>query len=318
MDLRDIGKIDLNLLVALEVLFEERNVSRAAARLFVTQSAMSKTLGRLRKLFDDQLFTRAAGGMQPTPRAEQIASYLPSILQDLQRIVQPMIFDPMEYRGEFYMALPEYVGTWVLPRLFQRLAERAPSMRIHSAAAKHNHQLAQLASGELDFVVQLERHSYPEEFRVTTLGFAKPKLFARKGHPLENANPSWDDLLQYPKVQLHIPDSEEAHLMAHVSDSDFVRYRKASEAHLTTEHLYTALQVVRSTDFICVGPPLFMELGALNKQLITLKVPIKNEINIKFVVVYHERIADSVPHLFLLQQLMTCVDEWRSEKNMPF
>ena len=70
MDIRDLGRLDLNLLVALEALLEERSVSKAAERLYITQSAMSKTLGRLRDLFDDQLFVRRGSGMVPTPRAE--------------------------------------------------------------------------------------------------------------------------------------------------------------------------------------------------------------------------------------------------------
>lgn len=77
MDIRDLGRLDLNLLVALEALIEEGNVSRAAERLFITQSAMSKTLGRLRQLFDDPLFIRKGAGMVPTPRAEQLARQLP-------------------------------------------------------------------------------------------------------------------------------------------------------------------------------------------------------------------------------------------------
>ena len=69
MDIRELGRLDLNLLVALEALIEEGSVSKAAERLFITQSAMSKTLGRLRELFDDPLFIRRGSGMVPTPRA---------------------------------------------------------------------------------------------------------------------------------------------------------------------------------------------------------------------------------------------------------
>ena len=69
MDIRELGRLDLNLLVALEALIEEGSVSRAAERLYITQSAMSKTLGRLRELFDDPLFIRRGSGMVPTPRA---------------------------------------------------------------------------------------------------------------------------------------------------------------------------------------------------------------------------------------------------------
>ncbi len=67
---RQLLRIDLNLLVALQVLLEERNVTRAAERLSVSQPALSKTLQKLRETFDDELFTRTAHGLIPTPRAE--------------------------------------------------------------------------------------------------------------------------------------------------------------------------------------------------------------------------------------------------------
>ena len=71
METRELSRIDLNLLISLQVLLEEQNVSRAAERLFITQPAMSKTLARLREVFDDALFTRSSHGMRPTPRAPE-------------------------------------------------------------------------------------------------------------------------------------------------------------------------------------------------------------------------------------------------------
>jgi DNA-binding transcriptional LysR family regulator len=69
MLLEQLARIDLNLLIILQVLLEERNGSRAARRLHLSQSAVSKALGRLRETFDDPLFVRSAYGMDPTPRA---------------------------------------------------------------------------------------------------------------------------------------------------------------------------------------------------------------------------------------------------------
>ena len=80
MDISKLAKADLNLLVALHVLIEERSVSKAATRLHVTQPAMSKTLNRLRETFDDPLFARSKRGIQPTPRAEALANELIHVL----------------------------------------------------------------------------------------------------------------------------------------------------------------------------------------------------------------------------------------------
>ena len=68
----DIRSVDLNLLVALDALLSERNVTRAAGRLALSQSAMSATLGRLRALFNDPLLLRTAGGMLPTSKGLEL------------------------------------------------------------------------------------------------------------------------------------------------------------------------------------------------------------------------------------------------------
>ena len=94
MDTRELAKIDLNLLISLQVLLEEHNVSRAAERLYITQPAMSKTLSRLRTVFNDPLFTRCSHGMQPTPRAMEIALGLPE--DEVRRVIR--LIDLNEYK----------------------------------------------------------------------------------------------------------------------------------------------------------------------------------------------------------------------------
>ncbi len=130
MDIRDLGRLDLNLLVALEALLEEGSVSRAAERLFITQSAMSKTLGRLRELFDDPLFVRKGSGMIPTPRAEQLARQLPQVLLAVQQMLAPLTFDPLTYEGQFNLLLQGHMGLWLLPLLIERLRSSAPNIRL--------------------------------------------------------------------------------------------------------------------------------------------------------------------------------------------
>src|SRR5210317_1547630 len=100
MNSSDLAKIDLNLLISLHTLLEERSVSRAAERLFITQPAMSKTLSRLRNLFGDPLFTRSSHGMQPTPRARALAGDLNSILEGIAELVSETAFDPATFEGE--------------------------------------------------------------------------------------------------------------------------------------------------------------------------------------------------------------------------
>ena len=91
---RKLIRTDLNLLVALQILLEERNVTRAAERLSVSQPALSKTLQKLRDSFEDELFTRTAHGLVPSPRAEALAQELPALLESVERVLGNEDCDP--------------------------------------------------------------------------------------------------------------------------------------------------------------------------------------------------------------------------------
>ena len=91
---RKLIRTDLNLLVALQILLEERNVTRAAERLSVSQPALSKTLQKLRDSFEDELFTRTAHGLVPTPRAGSSGStiQLPPVGRTAVTFARPLIW----------------------------------------------------------------------------------------------------------------------------------------------------------------------------------------------------------------------------------
>lgn len=315
MEMKDLARVDLNLLVALETLLEERNVSKAADRLFITQSAMSKTLGRLRDLFDDPLFTRSANGMIPTPRALELATHLPQLLQSIQAMVQPAQFDPLTHEGLFRISLPDHIAYWLLPVLMQQMNKSAPKFRI-SAETADNNQLEQLALSQIDFAVHIARKSYPPEYRVMTMGFAPPVLFARKGHPLANKRVTWQMIAEYPQIRLFIADLINSQLVEQ-KNSLFIRHEQEVVPHLESNSLFTALEVVKATDYIFPGPPIFVEDEDLSPDLITLDIPEKEDVSLQFNIVYHERLAESPAHQFLFNEMMDIVNKYRVERGLP-
>lgn len=315
MDIRDLGRLDLNLLVALEALLEERSVSRAADRLFVTQSAMSKTLGRLRELFDDPLFVRQAGGMVPTPRAAQLAQRLPEVLQAVQAMVQPLVFDPATYRGEMTVLVQGHMGAWFLPALLARLRESAPSLRV-TAVARDQNPFDKLASGALDFALQIERLSYPRELELTTLAFARPVLLARKGHPLEGRDFGIDDLVAYPQVSLLSTDIAETRF--HEGDASLVlEYEKRITPHYQTDDLQIAVEIVRHSDCLFPAPPMFIEQFNLSRYVVALPVPGLEKVSIKYVAVRHERVIGSPAHDFFYGEILATTEAFRERFGLP-
>src|SRR5215471_14927560 len=107
--MRDIRRIDLNLLVALDALLEERSVTRAASRLALTQPTVSAMLARLRKLFGDPLFVRNQRGIQPTPRAMALAPALKQWLAQAHALVAGERFDPATAQITASLSANDYV-----------------------------------------------------------------------------------------------------------------------------------------------------------------------------------------------------------------
>ncbi|PRQ05077.1 LysR family transcriptional regulator [Enhygromyxa salina] len=124
-------QIDLNLLVILDLLLTEESVSAAARRLRLSQSAVSRSLAKLRELFDDELFVRTGRGMRPTRRARELAAPLRRALGDLGGLLEPRArFDPLTAQRSFQIAAMDYSQLTLLGPWMGGLAERAPGVDV--------------------------------------------------------------------------------------------------------------------------------------------------------------------------------------------
>lgn len=131
----DFYGIDLNLLAAFDALMQERNVTRAAARVGVSQPAMSAALSRLRKLLGDPLFLRSPEGLLPTPKARELAGPLSQALAQIETVlVKKPVFVPGEATLTFNLGLSDYPAFVLLPQLLQALAEQAPGVLLNVCA----------------------------------------------------------------------------------------------------------------------------------------------------------------------------------------
>lgn len=118
----NLESIDLNLLVAFEALMDERNVTRAAKRIGLSQPAMSNALSRLRRTFDDSLLVRTSNGMAPTPAAHALIEPVRLALSQLRAILQEKpSFDPAATRHAFHMLANDYAEVILLAPLAGRV-----------------------------------------------------------------------------------------------------------------------------------------------------------------------------------------------------
>ena len=151
---RDFRGLDLNLLLVLHALLKERNVTRAASRLFVGQPAVSGALKRLRHAFGDDLFVRTSHGMEPTPRALELAAAVGPLLGSLQQALAARpSFDPSTSERVFRIGLSDALEVALMPALMQRLAQTAPKARVISRVSDRPRSAALLDSGEVELAV---------------------------------------------------------------------------------------------------------------------------------------------------------------------
>ena len=150
--------LDLNLLVALDVLLEEQNITRAAERLHMTQSATSGVLGRLRSYFEDDLLVQVGRKMQPTPYALELVTPVREVLLTIQSsITAKPVFDPTSSKRHFRMVTSDYLITVLLARVIQRIHQEAPHITFELLAPGDN-------SGELLIRGEVEMMIVPERY----------------------------------------------------------------------------------------------------------------------------------------------------------
>lgn len=146
-------KADLNLLVVFAALMRERSVTRAAAALHLSQGAASAALGRLRGLFEDELFTRTRSGVEPTPRAVELARRIEPALGLIHgAVTSPDRFDPATGRRTFTLGMSDDLEAALLPRLLNATAE-LPGIRLAVRQCNRNTVADMIDRGEIDLGV---------------------------------------------------------------------------------------------------------------------------------------------------------------------
>jgi DNA-binding transcriptional LysR family regulator len=183
----DLHGIDLNLLVAFDALSAERNVTRAGKRIGRTQPAMSAALTRLRTLLQDELFVRSANGLQPTPRAIELAGPISIALGEIQRTLEfTQGFDPARSTMSFSLGLSDHAQSVVLPRLLSIVSKRAPDvdLKIHGYSGRDD-AIRILDAGDADMVVGIPP---TQTARILSARLFQERLVCilRKDHPAAN------------------------------------------------------------------------------------------------------------------------------------
>lgn len=244
--------VDLNLLPVFEAAYEERNLSRAAARLAMTQPAVSHALARLRAAFRDELFVRHARGMTPTAAADALYGRVGEALGLVRAAVaESRGFDPATATRRFAVAIPHPAGPLIAVRLLETLRLAAPGVTLAVDTRSRPHDLDRaLADGQVDAAV--------DWLVPRAAGIAREPLFedgvvavAREGHPAVRADRRWADLARRRDlVRLRPRAAQETHPLAALRELQ----RLGATAALEVSEALEVLVVASRSDLVGIAP----------------------------------------------------------------
>lgn len=272
--------LDLNLLRVFDEVMSERNLTRAAVNLAMTQPAVSNALRRLRDALHDELVVRKGYGVQPTARALELWPAVRAALDGLRAAVATERFDPLGARDSFVLAMADATAAQLMPPLVRRLEADAPgvSLRIRPLLTRDPRPL--LAAGELDAAIG----HFPGAIAAVGLqglrdGIAGPfehqRLYdgryvgvMRIGHPLAAAPL---DLDRYCAAR-HLLVSFSGRPYGFV-DEALAALGRSRRIVLTVNQFFTAGRVVAQTDLLTVLPARFVESAGDASQLATRALP---------------------------------------------
>jgi DNA-binding transcriptional LysR family regulator len=290
--------VDLNLLPVFEAAYEERSLTKAAARLAITQSAVSQALARLRVLFRDDLFVRHARGVNPTPAADEIYAGTRTALGLLRETVsQARGFDPAISERRFSVAIPHPLGPMIAVEALARLGKSAPGVTLEFSTRSRPLDLERsLGDGRMDMAVDWVPSPGPR-FREVTLFRDSFVLAAREGHPALSESPTPRSLSRHRFVRFRprVDYSRFPEALGELGKAD-LRY------DLEVSEILEVLMVAGQSDLIGVIPASLADIGRRTFGLRVIpRAPHSGSVPVKLV--WHEGRDRDAGHRFLRKLL---------------
>jgi len=272
------GRIDLNLLEYLDILLRERNVTRAASHLGLSQPAMSNGLGRLRALFDDPLLVRTSDGMTPTERALELQPVIREVLARVDKAVQPRAaFDAATAERFFRIMATDYAESTIFPPILQRLREAAPGITL-DIMTPSDVSVLDVEQGKVDMVIN-RFDSIPQSFHQKTIWEDDFACLFSVDNPIRN-NFTLESYLQAQHVWVSKTgmgvgvgmNPDDVQRLGWV-DEALNRIGKQRRITVFTRHYQAAMLIAEQNDLIATVPAKAAKLQAHNPRVVVEKPP---------------------------------------------
>ncbi|MFM2589002.1 LysR family transcriptional regulator [Vibrio sp. TBV020] len=262
--------IDLNLLVAFQALYQVNSVSLAAERCFVSQSAMSHTLQRMRTLFDDPLFERVGTKMEPTQHAQDIAPIIDQLLANIKNeLLVKKHFSPSTYSEVWKIGLTDYAEQLFAPLIYDAIKLQSPSSQVSFYNVNRSNYVDIAESESLDVVIGsieslnrrfLSEHLYTEQhlclFDPTVVQVSEP-MTIESFVSVEHALVSPDGSLQ---TQV---------------DNRLAKLGEERRVGVASRNFLTIRRLLLGRQLVCLVPKRFAEMEAYTHGLKAVASPIE-------------------------------------------
>jgi DNA-binding transcriptional LysR family regulator len=295
-------RVDLNLLVTLAVLLEERHVSRAAVRFHLSQSSMSRTLQRLRVLFGDELLVRSGGDYELTPRAREMRLELELLLPRLENLVAGRGFDPATARGVMRIVGTDYTTATLGPHLLPRLCTTAPHLEIQIEPRDQN-SYPDLERGRAELALSVLRPTTPLRWeQLFTDDFV---CVVDRDHPVRDRF-SLSDYLDARHVVITLISREQPMI-----DRWLQNHGRGRTAALRVTYFSAAITATPGTPLVATVPRRLAEVQATDPRLRLVEAPEEFDA-FPYGMVWHPRLDTDPAHRWLREMIREAAKDMTS------
>jgi DNA-binding transcriptional LysR family regulator len=295
MRVTQLRQADLNLLVVFSVLAEERNVSRAAKRLLLSQPAVSRALQRMRDTFHDDLLVRTAKGYEPTPQGERVLQELEIMLPKLDRLISGSTFDPATEHCSFRIAATDNATSIIAPVLCREVLPVAQQVRFTFASWRGD-VFEDLTHGRLDLALIGDEGNVPSPLLTEVIYEEELVCIVAADAPYQRQL----TLKQYLAAE-HI-GVEVMEGSQHIPEKRLAAHGHRRRTVITLPYFGAATRCIPGTKLILTAPRRFAALEAENRKIKVLKAP--GEITgFKYLMIWHPRVNTDAAHAWLRDEI---------------
>jgi len=298
--MKPLRQFDLNLLIILEALLSECHVSRAAEKVFLSQSAMSHALNRLRQQLDDPLLVRTGNGLQPTPRAAAMLPEIRRALQLVERTISPpKTFIPEDSERCFKIACTDYFEAIVLPTLINHLQHAAPGISVEVEMITEASTRQLLESREIDLIVGIDSNLPVPSHLIQQHWVTEPQVCVA-GTSNSNIG-DYIDLQQYTQLT-HVVFSDLAGETSSAIDQWLATMQRQRKHSARTVNYMAAARIVALTDGIITLP---LHMAKLFSEMLPVRLvtPPEGVPKVAMTTIHHPLFSNDPALLWLLEQV---------------